>query len=80
MKFRFIKVSILFLSLILFQFSNAAASCDFEIDVGKKFSKKHEKKFGPLVFDEKTKYSEIFLTASDVCNGCLLYTSDAADE
>lgn len=69
MKFKFIKFSILFLSLVLLQFSSAKASCDFEIDVGKKFSKKHEKKFGPLVFDEKTKYSEIFLTASDVCNG-----------
>ena len=60
MKFRFIKFSILFLSLIIFQFSNAEASCDFEIDVGKKFSKNMKKKFGPLVFDEKTKYSEIF--------------------
>lgn len=69
MKFKFIKISILFLSLVLFQFSNAEANCDFEIDVGKKFLKKHEKKFGPLIFDETTKYAEFFLQASDVCGG-----------
>lgn len=69
MKFKFIKISILFLSLVLFQFSNAEANCDFEIGVGKKFLKKHEKKFGPLIFDERTKYAEIFLQASDVCDG-----------
>ena len=69
MKFKFIKISILFLSLVLFQFSNAEANCDFEIGVGKKFLKKHEKKFGPLIFDERTKYAEIFLQASDICNG-----------
>jgi hypothetical protein len=69
MKFKFIKISILFLSLVLFQFSNAEANCDFEIGVGKKFLKKHEKKFGPLIFDERTKYAEFFLQASDVCDG-----------
>ena len=63
------KISVIFLSLALFQFSNAEAGCDFEIDVGKKFLKKHEKKFGPLIFNEKTKYAEFFLQASDVCNG-----------
>ena len=69
MKLKFFTLSIFFLNLVLFQFSSAVASCDFEIDVGKKFLKKHEKKFGPLIFDEKTKYAEFFIQASDVCNG-----------
>ena len=43
MKFKFLKISILFLSLVLFQLSNAEASCDFEIDVGKKFLKNMKK-------------------------------------
>ena len=43
MKFKFIKISILFLSLVLFQFSNAEANCDFEIDVGKNFLKNMKK-------------------------------------
>tara|TARA_B100001287_G_scaffold40914_1_gene30056 strand:+ start:126 stop:689 length:564 start_codon:yes stop_codon:yes gene_type:complete len=68
-KLKFFTLSIFFLNLVLFQFSSAVASCDFEIDVGKKFLKKHEKKFGPLIFDEKTKYAEFFIQASDVCNG-----------
>jgi hypothetical protein len=68
-KLKLFKISVIFLSLALFQFSNAEASCDFKIDVGKKFLKKHEKKFGPLIYDKNTKYAEFFLQASDVCNG-----------
>ena len=68
-KLKLFKISVIFLSLALFQFSNAEASCDFEIDVGKKFLKKHEKKFGPLIYDENTMYAEFFLQASDVCGG-----------
>ena len=63
------KISVVFLSLVLFQFTNAEAGCDFEIDVGKKFKKKHEKKFGPLIYDENTMYAEFFLQASDICGG-----------
>ena len=69
MKIKFLTLSFLLLNLVLFQFSNAEASCDFEIEVGKKFLKKHEKKFGPLIYDENTMYAEFFLQASDVCNG-----------
>ena len=68
-KLKLFKILVIFLSLALFQFSNAEASCDFEIDVGKKFLKKHEKKFGPLIYDENTKYAEFFLQAREVCNG-----------
>ena len=68
-KLKLFKISVIFLSLALFQFSNAEASCDFEIEVGKKFLKKHEKKFGPLIYNENTKYAEFFLQAREVCNG-----------
>ena len=69
MKIKFLTLSFLLLNLVLFQFSSAKASCDFEIDVGTKFKKKHEKKFGPLIYDEDTKYAEFFLQASDICGG-----------
>jgi hypothetical protein len=42
-KLKLFKISVIFLSLALFQFSNAEASCDFEIDVGKKFKKNMKK-------------------------------------
>ena len=43
---------ILPLLLILFNFSNVEAKCKFIMDIGKKYKKSDEKKYGPLSEDE----------------------------
>ena len=58
---------ILPLLLILFNFSNVEAKCKFIMDIGEKYKKSDEKKFGPLSEDE-TGYAEVEILAPDVCS------------
>ncbi len=56
----FLSISIVFLS------SNVEAKCKFITDIGKKYLKIHENKYGPLSEDE-SEYAEFDILAPDIC-------------
>ena len=66
MKIAFHNKIILFVSLFLLNFSIVEAKCKFIMDIGGRYIKSHEKKYGPLSEDE-TGYAEIEILAPDLC-------------
>ena len=66
MKIAFHNKVILLVSLFLLNFSIVEAKCKFIMDIGGRYIKSHEKKYGPLSEDE-TGYAEVEILAPDLC-------------
>ena len=66
MKIAFHNKVILLASLFLLNFSIVEAKCKFIMDIGGRYIKSHEKKYGPLSEDE-TGYAEVEILAPDLC-------------
>ena len=60
-----IKSLFIIILLSIFSFGSANAKCNFIMDLGKKYTKSHEKKYGPL--KETAGYYEFDILASDIC-------------
>ena len=66
MKINFHKIIFFFLSIFLLNFSIVEAKCKFIMDLGGRYIKFHEKKYGPLPEDD-TGYAEVEFLAPDLC-------------
>jgi len=61
-----IKSLLLVLLFSIFSFGSANAKCNFIMDLGKKYKKFHERKYGPLP-EEMFDYAEFDFLAQDIC-------------
>ena len=67
MKFKkLIKSLLLTLLFSIFIYGSAEAKCNFIMDLGKKYTKFYERKYGPLP-EEMFDYAEYDFLASDLC-------------
>ena len=67
MRKHFIIKTIIVSVLFLLNFSIANAKCKFMMDIGDRYTKTHEKNYGPLFYEDDDSYKEVEFIASEFC-------------